>query len=89
VIDCALSQFRKRLGVAPVVPLVALRLGSADVRLASERLAREIADSRIVAALRDVIVDAPFFILPAQFARDLRREAVRRGEKDFRAEGSQ
>ena len=59
------------------------------MRLVSKGLAGEIADSRIVSAFGDVVIDALFFILPSQLARNLGGEVVRQGEEDFRAEGLQ
>jgi hypothetical protein len=44
-------KFRKRLHIKSEVPLLAVGLGGADVSLVGERLACEIADFGIVAAL--------------------------------------
>ena len=53
------------------------------------RLAREIADFGIVAALRDVVVHLPNIFLSTEFARNLCGEVVSLREEDFRAEGLQ
>lgn len=82
-------QFREGLHIEPVVPLLAVRFGSTDVGLVSQRFAGQIADSRIVAAFRDVVIDAPLFFLAAEFTRNLCGEVVRQGQEDFRAEGLQ
>ncbi len=67
-------EFRECLRIKPVVPLLAVSLGSTDVGFVSQRFAGQVADSRIVPAFRDVVIDPPLLFLPAQFTCNLCRE---------------
>jgi len=83
------AQFGERFHVEPVIPLLAVGLGRADVGLVGEGLAGEIADARILSAFRNVVIDAPFLVLTAKIARNFCGEVIRQREKDFGPEGLQ
>jgi hypothetical protein len=80
-------HFREGLEVEAEVALRVVALRGGDVGFVCERLACPETDTGVVPAFRDVVVDLPLVLPPAEFAGDFRGEVIGQGEKDLGAEG--
>ena len=69
-------HFRESLEVEAEVALGVVTLGSCYVRLVRDCLAGPEADTGVMPAFGDVVVDLPLVLPPAEFAGDLGRELV-------------